>query len=90
MEPSRIVNGLKIRLVGGPLDGDSFELLPTGSVLPPQRLSYLSRGAFPDATGRVVDHGCWLHYEYKDHVPEWSEEALDFTYSGKEKLTEDR
>ncbi len=89
MEPSRIVNGLKVQLVGGPLDGDSFELLPTGSVLPPQRLSYLSRDRFPDGGG-LKEHGCWLHYECKDHIPEWSEESVKFAYVGKEKLPEDR
>ncbi len=43
----RRTNPVLVTLQGGVLDGDTFELLPQGSVLPPLRLSYAYRDRFP-------------------------------------------
>ncbi len=72
---------LRVTLQGGMLDGDTFELIPNGSVLPPMRLSYAFRSVFEDN----VEYACWLNYEC-EHVPEWTEEAVIYVYSGKEKM----
>lgn len=85
----RRINPLVVRLSGGVLDGDSFELLPQGSVLPPIRLSYAYRANFITPSGSYEEHACYLHYECKDKIPEWSDEAVVYSYTGKEKMVED-
>ncbi len=89
-EPGRRVNGIDARLVGGPLDGDSFALIPEGSVAPPARLSYYFRSDFLDPDGEYRNRACWLHYECYDHVPEWSEEAVVYRFAGTERMIEKR
>lgn len=91
MTDDRRVSPMMVKLQGGILDGDSFEILPHGSVLPPMRLSYPYRDKFLDnASGVMVECGCWLHYEAKDKVPEWSDSAIVYVYAGKEKMKKDR
>jgi hypothetical protein len=46
MQQEHHVSPLLVTLQGSVLDGDSFELLPQGSVLPPLRLSYAYRDKF--------------------------------------------
>lgn len=90
MDESRRVSPLIAKLDGGPLDGDSFEILPHGSLVPPMRLSYAYRAPFVTLSGTYEEHACWLHYECRDKIPEWSDEAIVYWYSGKEKMEEDR
>lgn len=86
----RRINPLMVRLEGGVLDGDSFELLPHGSVLPPLRLSYASRAPFVTLSGAYEEWACWLHYECRDKIPEWSDSNIKYFYTGKERMKEDR
>ena len=99
MQQDRRVSPLLVTLRGGVLDGDTFELMPQGSVLPPLRLSYAYRdkfpvvarfGVLPAHAPAMEEHACWLHYERKDHIPEWSDGAIIYEYVGKEKMKEDR
>lgn len=98
-QQERRVSPLTITLRGGVLDGDTFELMPQGSVLPPLRLSYAWRdrfpivarfGVLPENAPGFEEHACWLHYECKDHIPEWSDGAIEYHFVGKEKMKEDR
>lgn len=98
-QQDRRISPLMIRLEGGVLDGDCFEFMPNGSVLPPSRLSYASRASFPVIarygtlpanTPSFEECACWLHYECRDKIPEWSDSAIIYYYSGKERMKEDR
>ncbi len=82
-------NPIKCQLVGGVLDGDSFELTPLGSILPPMRLSYPYRGHFRDPDGTSTEHGCWLHYECP-YVPQWTNDDVLYQYVGMEKMSTER
>jgi len=84
---NRLTSPITVKLMGGVLDGDIFELTPMGSVLPPMRLSYPYRDKFMTVEG-LQEHGCWLHYECKV-VPEWSQPEVVYNYVGKEKMAED-
>lgn len=90
-QQERRVNPLMVRLEGGVLDGDSFELLPSGSVLPPSRLSYASRSQFMslNGSGFYEECACWLNYECRGKIPEWSDSAIVYHYVGKERMKED-
>jgi len=75
---------VKVALEGGVMDGDVFEIVPLGSILPPMRLSYPYRDVFDGE-----EHACWLNYEC-DHVAEWVDTELIYHYVGKEKMSSDR
>ena len=88
MDDKKLVSPLLVQLVGGLLDGDTFELVPHGSVLPPMRLSYPYSDNFKMKSGIVETHGCWLHYECKLKVPEWTNSAIIYNFVGKEIMAE--
>lgn len=67
---------LVAKLIGGPLDGDEFELTPNGSILPPMRFSYAYRS---EVDG--VDRACWLNYEHHG-VAEWVQGTALYNYAG--------
>ena len=69
------------KLQGGILDGDVFELIPCGSIIPPMRFSYLWHEEQSDG-----EFGCWLNYEFQGGVPEWTLNELIYVYSGKERI----
>lgn len=68
---------LVARLVGGPLDGDEFELAPKGSILPPMRLSYAYRTSIDGE-----ERACWLNYEHPSGVAEWGQGTALYEYAG--------
>lgn len=72
------INGpLIAKLIGGPLDGDEFEMAPNGSVLPPMRFSYVSRAMIDGE-----DKACWINYEHKGRIAEWPQGTALYEYSG--------
>ena len=68
------------KLVGGPLDGDEFELIPNGSILPPMRFSY---GYRSNING--IDTACWLNYEH-DKIAEWAQGVVLYYFVGIEPM----
>lgn len=72
---------MKVQLVGGVLDGDSFELVPVGSTLPPYRLSYPWIDTFE--SGR--EEHSWLVYQVNELV-NWDLPETHFHYVGKEPM----
>jgi len=76
-----INNPLQIKLIGGPLDGDQFELIPLGSIIPPMRVSYASRGIF-----NGIEKACWVIYQHQSGIVEWPQETAYFDYVGLEPM----
>lgn len=68
---------LDVKLVGGPLDGDEFDMAPNGSQLPPMRLSYMHKLTISDG-----ERACWLNYEHKNGIVHWTQGSAIYEFAG--------